>query len=139
MEIRDYTHIWDMKRTLYTIGDMSLPRPISALSAGVFIMVGILWIPPIVLIFSPPLDSPFTWLLVLGVPFLAANLSSKPIFEGKNIGQFVISQLTYLVQPKGLSDMAPDNEPLHTQYTLESKWWEPTNQKSVRTRKKRKK
>lgn len=130
MQIKTYTHIWNMPRVFYTFGNMNLPRPVSLLSAAIFLGVGLVWIPLIWFVFHPPVGSPFTWMLLLGGPGIAAWMGNKPVFEDKNIVQYLGSQFHFIAEPPTWSDLEPDKNLPGQGYANQHKWWEPFPEES---------
>lgn len=125
MEIKTYTRIWNTPRTLYSFGDIQLPRPVSVITAVVFLAAAAIWVPIAIMLFSPSFTSASTVLLLLGPPGLAAWAGNKPIFEDKNIIHYLMSIAEYLQEPKEISDLAPEDEETGTEYRVTPSWWEP--------------
>lgn len=125
MEIRTYTRIWTAGKTIYTIGDITLPRPVSLLSLGVFVLGIIIWTVPLFMLFSLPMGSPYTWILALSVPGVLAWASNKPMFENKPLFEYVVSQSTYLNEKPYLVDMRPTTEVDGQLYVNIQKIYEP--------------
>lgn len=125
MEIRTYTRLWKTPRTFYSLGDISLPRPVSMMTAAIFFAVGLIWVPLMVNLFHLPLGNPFTIILYLGPPAAAAWIGNKPIFEDKNAFEFLMSQVKYLQEPPAWSDLKPEKEVVGTVYINQQRWWTP--------------
>lgn len=139
LPIQTYTHIWSSARVFYTINDFTLPRPISMMTAGIFLLSGIIWVPLIITLFHPPLTSPYTWMFLLGVPALAAYFGNRPIFEGKNFLGYLNSQIRYYFRPRYLTDMKSTSKPPIVVYENEQAIWEPyIDENEKRTKKVRK-
>lgn len=102
---------------------MALPRPISLVSIGIFLGVGLIWVPTIILLFSPSMTSPATWMIILGVPIGASIIGNKPWFDGKNIFDFILSQVSYFQEPQAWSDMVDEKELEGQGYEIKQFWW----------------
>lgn len=124
MRIKTYTDIWDSPRTFYSIGDFVLPKPIPLVSLGLFLLVGVIWVPLFFVLFSPSVTSPMTWMIALSAPVGIATIGNKPWFDGKNIFDFLLSQARYFQEPPAWSDMQPDREKSGTVYYTRKMWWE---------------
>ena len=126
MQIRTYTHIWNMPRVFYTFMDWTLPKPVSMISALIFLGVGAVWVPLIVGIFHLPMANPYSWIAILSAPSVAAFFGNRPVFEEKSIIQYLVSQIGYLKQSKTWADMIPgfiDGEEITS--IFHSRIWSP--------------
>lgn len=135
--VKTYTRIWDTKKTLYALGDTPLPVPIKVFSAMVTIISGVIWVPLALAII--PGGSSIKWVIALGVPVALGIMGDKPIFEGKNVVEYVISQVTYFFVPARLSDLVADDDPPGTYYVNEQKLWTARKPISQKARKRKSK
>lgn len=125
--IKTYTRIWKSQKILYAFQDIILPFPVPLLGAGIFLVAFL----PIAGIAYGVIGLPITNLTValftVGFPALLAWGANKPIWEDKNLFEYLSSQVNYLMSPKVLSDLSADDEPLGLYYIVEQKIWKPTN------------
>lgn len=124
MEIQTYTNVWATPKRLYTIGDMSLPQPVSLTAAGLFLGTLALWA-PLLWFLGVPFNSPVGLVLYFSAPIGLAVMGNKPIFEGKSIIQFVMSMFKYWFQPRVWTAMRPDTDMRQEAIVIESKVWVP--------------
>ena len=101
MEVRTFTSFWNMERKLYSFYDVALPVPVSLRVAGVFLVVALPWW-GLFLLLHIPFNNP-SYLFWIIPPVGLAYMATKPIFQGKTIGQFVKSMALFYIQPKKLN------------------------------------
>lgn len=98
MEIKTFTSFWNIEKKIYSIYDIQLPFAVSIRSVGVFAATGIpYWL--ILSMFGVPfgLSSMIFW---VAPPLVFAIIGNRPIFEGKNIVDYLSSQIKYLFESK---------------------------------------
>lgn len=100
MEIRTFTTFWNMERKLYSIYDINLPVPISLKVVGAFLLTGVPWWGLMILLHVPFGDLFVLWIFP---PMVLGYVASKPWFQKKTFVEFLLSQITYLRQPKRLA------------------------------------
>lgn len=128
MEIRTYTRIWSTGKTLYSVMDITLPRPVSVITIAVFGGISIIWMPFVFMVLQLNFSSPMTWMIAAGVPGVLAWMGNKPIFEDKQLLDYVRSQVGHFSEPKYLSDMKPESYADGQAFVNQQGIWEPTNQ-----------
>ena len=109
MEIRTFTTFWNMEKKLYAIYDLQLPFPIPIRSVIVFGVVGLpYWLILNLAGLSFGLNaSVIFWILP---PILLAFIADKPIFQGKNLIDFIKSTYTFLMESRRYKGLAPATE-----------------------------
>jgi len=111
MQLPVHTDLYRVRRTLYHIGDLVLPRPIGMVPALACVMALLLeWQGA----HRPPLPFPFdVWSLAIygAVPFIAYRLANRPLVEGRPLHLWLLSQVTYVFQPRCLVRLSTDYEP----------------------------
>lgn len=106
MEIKNYTSFWNLEKKLYSFYDFQLPVPLSLRVFGVFIVVAVPWA-LLMWAIRMPITPP--WFLIwLAPPVGIAYLCSRPLFEGKNLVEYLGSWLTYLRQNRKYKRLEPD-------------------------------
>jgi hypothetical protein len=96
--LRTHTSLWQVEKRLYKVYDYTLPMPVSLKQLGFFLAFTIPWW-MILKAVGLPFASP--WHLIwLAPPAVATFFASRPVAEGKRLGELVWSQGTYLSQPR---------------------------------------
>lgn len=108
MEIKTFTSFWNIEKKVYSIYDIQLPFAVSIRSIGVFAVTGVpYWI--ILNIFGMPfgLQTIIVW---LAIPLALSVIGNKPIFEGKNIVDYLSSRIKFLFESKKYKGLKPATE-----------------------------
>jgi hypothetical protein len=111
MQLPVHTDLYRVRRTLYHIGDLVLPRPIGMVPTLVCVLTLLLeWQ------VAHRLHLPFTfdlWSLAIygAIPFAAYRLANRPVVEGRPLHLWALSQVRYVFQHRRLVRLAPDYEP----------------------------
>lgn len=108
MEIKTFTNFWNIEKKVYSIYDIQLPFAVSIRSIGIFAVTGVpYWI--ILSIFGMPfgLSTIIFW---LAVPLILSIIGNRPIFEGKNIVDYLTSQIKFLFESKRYKGLNASNE-----------------------------
>lgn len=104
-----FTDFFKREKKLYSLGDISLARPISFKLAGNILLCLAVWTFPLVKIFgfTAMMSSPFATAIMLGPAILMGFLISKPsaIFNNKSFYAFVGCNIKYMFSPKYWTDM----------------------------------
>jgi hypothetical protein len=109
MEIRTFTTFWNMEKKLYSIYDLQLPFPIPIRSVIVFGAVGLpYWF--LLNIFGLEFGLSPTVIIWVVPPIFIAFIADKPIFQGKNIIDFMKSTSSFLMESKTYKGLAPATE-----------------------------
>lgn len=129
MEIRTFTTFWSMEKKLYSIYDLQLPFPIPIRSVIVFGAVGL---PYWVILNLLGLQFGLSPLIILWLapPLLIAFIADKPIFQGKNIIDFMKSTSNFLMESKTYKGLAPATEKYAAQDYYEKTIYERTPMES---------
>lgn len=96
--IKSYSKVWNIEGTMYAIGDVNLPFPVTYSQIEWFIVSLVL-----VFIFNdvPPINLIDNWLIkFFGIPVGIAVLMSKMEFDGKKPIYFIISYIEFLFRSK---------------------------------------
>lgn len=108
MEIRTFTSFWNVEKKIYSIYDLQLPVAISIRSVGVFVAVAVpYWV--ILAIFGVPFNLSLI-IVWLALPTIVAILGNRPIFEGKNLIDYVQSRVKYIFESKKYKGLQPSTE-----------------------------
>jgi len=122
MEVKTYTDFWSMEKKLYSIYDFSLPAPVSLRTVGIFLGLGIPWM-ALMAILHVTLDPPW-FLIYIAPPAVFAYFGSKPIFEGKNIFQYLGSRIRYVFQSKFYKGLEPMIDDSKDEYIISARVWQ---------------
>lgn len=108
MEIKTFTNFWNIEKKIYSIYDIQLPFAVSIRSVGIFAATGIpYWI--ILSIFGVPFGLS-TLVFWIAVPLILSIIGNRPIFEGKNIVDYLTSQIKFLFESKKYKGLEPATE-----------------------------
>ena len=130
MEVKTYTDFWGMEKKIYSLYDLSLPAPVSIRTVGIFLGIGLPW----VLLLSAlhvTLEPPW-FLLYIVPPAALAYFGGKPIFEGKNLMQYMASRGRYLFQSKYYKGLTPTMDDSEVYYEVSLKVWHPDNGQDIK-------
>ena len=108
MEIKTFTSFWNIEKKIYSIYDIQLPFAVSIRSVGIFAVTGI----PYWLILSM-FGVPFSLSLIVvwvAPPLVFALIGNRPIFEGKNIVDYLGSRIKFLFESKRYKGLQPATE-----------------------------
>lgn len=126
MDLPTYTNIWRIEKRLYKLYDFPLPSPVPLTTFSIFAGVIIGWI-MLLSMLRVPFEFGNGWHLVLWVvpPGLVALAATRPVVEGKRLGELLISHAGYLREARLYVRMRPEHEPTrtHVQATV---WHRPT-------------
>ncbi|MDQ6897972.1 MAG: conjugal transfer protein [Candidatus Dormibacteraeota bacterium] len=100
-----YTGLLQVRRELWHIQDLVLPRSVPMIPAGVFVAVllSTLWLAHVV-----GLMVPVQWWALYALPAVAAYwIANRPLVEGRTIQRWLWCQLCYPFQPRRLVRWEP--------------------------------
>lgn len=105
MELRTYTGLWNVEKRLYKFYDINLPYPVSFKQLGIALGSAIPWF-ILMAVLKVPFASPWhaVW---LGPPIFFAYWGNKPVTEGKNMFDYLFSQMHYWTTPHKFADLTP--------------------------------
>lgn len=104
MELRTYTHLWNVERRLYKLYDYTLPMPISVRQLGVVAGAGIPWV-ILLKVLHVPFHAPFH-IIWIAPPAILAWYANRPVAEGKRLGELLMSHIGYWFQPRRYARLA---------------------------------
>lgn len=96
LELRTHTRLWQVEKKLYKVYDYTLPMPISVRMIGIFLLTALPWAAVCLMIgvkFAPP----FGHLIWVVPPAALTYMGSKPVAEGKRLGELLVSQISFYV------------------------------------------
>lgn len=127
MEIKTYTDLWSMEKKLYAIYDLQLPAPVSLRAVGIFMALGIPWMAAMAFL-QVPLSPPL-FLIYIIPPSVLAWLGAKPLFEGKNLFQYLSSRAKFLFQSRIYNNLAPSSDNSEKIYEVQLVVWQKEDTK----------
>lgn len=107
MELRTYTGLWNVEKRLYKFYDVSLPYPVSVKQIGIFLGSAIPWL-ALMGFLQVPFAPPFGHIIWLAPPVALAWWGNKPVAEGKNLAEYVFSQISFFLSHRHFSALASD-------------------------------
>lgn len=126
MDLPTYTSIWRIEKRLYKLYDFRLPSPVPMATAGIFVGALIGWI-VLLNVLRVPFDFGNGWHLVLWVlpPGLIAFAATRPVAEGKRLGELLASHAKYLREARLYTRLRGEYEPTRAQVQA-TVWHQPT-------------
>src|SRR5437899_920479 len=100
-----YTGLLRVRRELWHVQDLVLPRSVPMIPAGVFVgvLLATFWLAHLVHVALP-----LQWAALYAVPAAAAYwIANRPLIEGRTIQRWLCVQLTYPFQPRRLVRLKP--------------------------------
>ena len=98
------TNFFNRELFMYSLGDISFKKPVSLKRAG-YTMLGILvWSVPMFFIVGLILN-PFYFALLLAPPIIFGIYSTKPVFNGKTLPDFLKTLIKYTTESKAWTDL----------------------------------
>lgn len=123
MKVHTYTNIWSTERKIYAFGDISLPTPVSFKQIGLFILSAIPWFT--IMAFTPfslMSGDPYVVMAWFGPPIALTILGNKKLLEDKSLFEFLGSQISFLMEPKHITDGQSDPT-IGKTFRVESRFW----------------
>lgn len=122
LPILNMTSFFNRELFLYSLGDISLSKPVSLKKAG-FLLIGlVIWALPLILIFGIQFN-PFFLALALGPPILLAAAGDKPLFDGRGIFDATKVSLRYIGTKKCYTDFAVSDIHTKPEYFIQKEIW----------------
>lgn len=116
------TSFFNRELFLYSIGDISLSKPVSLKKAGFFILGLVLWTVPLVLLLGIHFN-PFFFALVLAGPIVLAIIGDKPVFDGRGIIDAVRVTVRYIFTQKCYTDFTVSDIHKNPEYFIQKEIW----------------
>jgi hypothetical protein len=106
MQLRTYTGLWQVEKRIYKFYDVNLPYPVTVKQIVLFFgsllpwmfLMGAIGVP-----FAPP----FGHVVWLAPPILIAWFANKPVAEGKNLFEYLLSQVSFLFARRHYAALVP--------------------------------
>lgn len=115
------TKFFNRELFMYALGDIRFKKPISLKKMAFTMLYLIIWTAPIIWIMGFQFNPVFlTFALV--PPIAAGHYSTKPIFEGKNLVEFIRTMSKFVQEPKGWADLRNHNMETPTLFTQSEIW-----------------
>lgn len=123
VQLKTYTGLWHVENRLYKFYDINLPFPIAVKQLVIGICTFVPWF--FLMHFTGiPLKPPFGELIWLIPPGFLTWWGNRPVAEGKNLMDFLSSQIRYMMSSKTYAGLTPtkiDNEPIFIEGRIWSK------------------
>jgi len=116
------TSFFNRELFLYSLGDISLSKPVS-LKKAMFLIVGIvIWTVPLVLVFGIYFNV-FYLAFLASVPVLLALVGDKPVFDGRTIIDAVRVTVRYLFAEKCYTDFTVSDIHKKPEFFIQKEIW----------------
>ncbi len=122
LPVLNMTSFFNRELFLYSLGDISLSKPVSLKKAGFFILGGMLWTLPIFLVFGL-IFNPFYLAFALAGPILLAVIGDKPLFDGRGIIDATKVTVRYIFSQKSFADFKASDIHRDTEYYIQKEIW----------------
>lgn len=132
MELRTYTGLWRVEKRLYKFYDINLPYPVSVRQIVILVTAFIPWL-LLMRLFQVPFAPPFGHLLWLAPPFLITWAANQTVTEGKTILEYLIAQVTYVINPKRYNALTPTSGKPESQHFVGTAWRANTHNEDTQT------
>ncbi len=106
MELRTYTGLWNVEKRLYKFYDINLPYPVSFKQLGIAVFSAVPWF-VLMAVLRVPFGPPFGHVLWLAPPIILAWWGNKPVTEGKNLFDYIFSQVAFWLKPRHYAALTP--------------------------------
>lgn len=107
MQLRTYTGLWNVENRMYKFYDINLPFPISVKQLIIGLGTTVPWF-FIMHVVGMPFRPPFGELVWIFPPAIATWWGSRPVAEGKNLVDFLSSQIRYFMGAKVYTALTPN-------------------------------
>jgi hypothetical protein len=97
LQLRTHTRLWNVEKKMYKFYDFTLPAPVSLRMMGIFFATALPWI-GFCAIIGIPFAPPFGHLIWIAPPAMLTYAGSKPVAEGKKLGELLASQASFYVR-----------------------------------------
>ena len=135
-ELRTYTSLWGMEKRLYKFYDINLPYPVSVKQIGFFLGTLAPWVFLLNLI-GVPFSNP--WYVVWIVPpFAVAYYANRPVAEGKQLFDYILSQVGYVIKGRQYNGLKPavGSSKTKTTYQVQCLAWSENETRKANRKKK---
>jgi len=122
LPILNMTSFFNRELYLYSLGDISLSKPVSLKKAGFFLIGLVVWTLPMILVFGFHFN-PFYLIFVASVPFLLAVAGDKPLFDGRGVIDAVRVTFKYIFSQKCYTDFTVSDIHKDPEYFIEKEVW----------------
>jgi len=122
LPVINMTSFFNRELFIYSLGDMSLSKPVSLKKAGFFILGLIIWTAPLLLIFGISFNVVYL-VLLFSVPIALAMGGDKPVFDGRTIMNATKVTAKYLFSPKCYTDFTVSDTDKNPEYFVQQEVW----------------
>lgn len=122
LPISNMTSFFNRELFLYSLGDISLSKPVSLKKAG-FLMLGLMiWALPLILVFGIHFN-PLYLALLIGPPVGLAALGDKPLFDGRGIIDAAKVTSRFIFSKKCYTDFTVSEIHTNPEFFIEKEVW----------------
>ena len=120
--VLNMTGFFNRELYLYSLGDISLSKPVSLKKAGFLIVGLIIWTLPLILIFGLHF-SIFFLAIAVGPPLGLAALGDRPVFDGRSIIDAVRVTFRFLFSRKCYTDFNVSDIHTKPEHFIQKEIW----------------
>lgn len=122
LPILNMTSFFNRELFIYSLGDISLSKPVSLKKAGFFMLGLVFWTGPLIAIFGLNLNVAFLGFVLIG-PILLAVIGDKPVFDGRSIIDAIKVTLKYIFTQKCYTDFSVSDTHKAPEYSIQKEIW----------------
>ena len=116
------TSFFNRELFLYSLGDISLSKPVSLKKAGFALLGVVIWTLPVVFIFGLHFNPFFLAFAALG-PILLGALGDRPVFDGRTIFDAIRVTIRYIFTKKCYTDFTVSDTHENPEYFVQKEIW----------------
>ena len=116
------TSFFNRELFLYSLGDISLSKPVSLKKAGFLILGLMIWTLPLVLVFGL-IFNPFFLVIAIGPPIGLAAMGDKPLFDGRGIIDAARVTARYMGSKKCYTDFVVSDIHTKPEHFIQKEIW----------------
>lgn len=120
--VYNMTNFFNRELLMYSIGDIKFKKPISLKRVGYTTAFFIIWTIPLILIFGFVINVFFLAIAILP-PLFIGNFAARPVWGGRSLIDFLKVSFNFLTEPKGWTDLKPNNGLGKDIYYVEDEIW----------------
>lgn len=122
LPVINMTGFFNRELFIYSLGDISLSKPVSLKKASFMLAGIIIWTVPLILVFGIYFN-PFFLVLALGPPLGLAAIGDKPLFDGRGIVDASKTTLKFIFSNKCYTDLTVSDTHTDPEYFIEKEVW----------------
>lgn len=122
LPVLNMTSFFNRELFLYSLGDISLSKPVSLKKAGFLILGLMIWTLPLILIFGIHFN-PIFLAIAVGPPIGLAAMGDKPLFDGRGIIDAAKVTVKYVFSQRCYTDFTVSDTHKKPEYFIQKEIW----------------